>query len=103
VIRRPWRGRVEGTPDNELGARRTDTADQSPQLKITLAYINYYINGYGQPWTCSDLNRKMRHDPGQPQIVAGCCLRLRYRRLSTQMYGRGDRDLTPGSGLERVF
>jgi hypothetical protein len=29
------------------GVRRTGDSDQSPRLKISLAYISWYINGYG--------------------------------------------------------
>ena len=28
-------------------------------------YINWYINGYGRPWTPVDVNPKMRHVHGQ--------------------------------------
>jgi hypothetical protein len=34
--------------------------------KYLLAYINWYINGYGRPWTSVDLNPKMKLDFGQP-------------------------------------
>jgi hypothetical protein len=32
------------------------TADQSPRPRSALPYINWYINGYGPPWTSSDPN-----------------------------------------------
>jgi hypothetical protein len=34
------------------------------------AYINWYINGYGRPWTSSNPNPTMRPDHGQ---IAGSC------------------------------
>jgi hypothetical protein len=53
-----------------------------------VAYINWYINGYERPWTSSDLNRKMRHDPGQSAASGGVLpvtteQRLRRRHLSS--------------------
>jgi hypothetical protein len=36
-----------------------------PAVQDPLTYINRYIDGYGRPWTSSDLNPKMRPGPGQ--------------------------------------
>jgi hypothetical protein len=41
------------------------TPDQSPRPKISHAYINCCINGYGRSRTSSDLKPKMSHDRGE--------------------------------------
>ncbi len=41
------------------------TADQSPPPRSALPYINWYINGYGPPWTSSDPNPKIRPNHGR--------------------------------------
>jgi hypothetical protein len=39
------------------------TAGRSPRTRNALIYINWYINGYGRPWTSSDVNTNMRLKP----------------------------------------
>jgi hypothetical protein len=56
---------VGGTP------RRTG---QSPRLKILLAYISWYINDYGPPWTSPDVNPRIRPNPGQIAGTGGVLL-----------------------------
>jgi hypothetical protein len=56
---------VGGTP------RRTG---QSPRLKILLAYISWYINDYGRPWTSPDVNPRIRPTPGQIAGTGGVLL-----------------------------
>ena len=45
-------------------------AGQSPPTRRALAYIHWYINGYGRPRTSTDPNPTMRPDHGQ---IAGSC------------------------------
>jgi hypothetical protein len=45
-------------------------AGQSPQTTSSRVYINWYINGYGRPWTSVDPNLTMRPDHGQ---IADSC------------------------------
>jgi hypothetical protein len=44
---------------------RTDSRSERANSE-SLAYINWYINGSGRPWTSLDMIPEMRHDPGQP-------------------------------------
>jgi hypothetical protein len=46
------------TQNQMFGSRQT--ADQSPRPKSLPIYISWYINDYGQPWTSSDVNPRMR-------------------------------------------
>lgn len=41
------------------------SADQSPRPRSALPYSNWYINGYGPPWTSSDPNPKIRPHHGR--------------------------------------
>jgi hypothetical protein len=50
------------------------SAGRSPRTRSALTYINWYINGYGRPWTSSDPNPTMRPTTDKLQVVAGCCL-----------------------------
>lgn len=54
-----------------FGSRQT--AGQSTRPKTLPIYISSYINDYGQPWTSSDPNPKMRFVYGR---IAGSCRML---------------------------
>jgi hypothetical protein len=47
------------------------TADQSPRSRSALPYINWYINGYGPPWTSSDPSPKIGPNHGRMCTSAG--------------------------------
>jgi hypothetical protein len=40
-------------------------AGQRPRPKSLPIYISWYINGYGRPWTSSDVNLRIRLLHGQ--------------------------------------
>ncbi|MGH3780817.1 MAG: hypothetical protein ACRDRO_09380, partial [Pseudonocardiaceae bacterium] len=42
-----------------------------PANETRRIYISYYINGYGQPRTSSDLDRRIRPGHGQPAGSGG--------------------------------
>jgi hypothetical protein len=65
---------VGGTP------RRTG---QSPRLKILLAYISWYINDYGRPWTSPDVNPRIRPNPGQIAGTGGVLLTTTEQKASS--------------------
>jgi hypothetical protein len=52
----------------------TRRTGQSPRLKILLAYISWYINDYGRPWTFPNVNPRIRPDPGQIAGTGGVLL-----------------------------
>ena len=59
---------------------RTESRSE-PANNKGLAYINWYINGYGRSRTSLDMIPEMRHDPGQP---AGSCGVLPATKINGQ-------------------
>ena len=55
------------------------TAGQRPRPKSLLIYISWYINGYGRPWTSSDVNPRISPVHGQIAGFYGGCMRLRIK------------------------
>jgi hypothetical protein len=49
-------------------------AGQMPRPKSLPIYISWYINGYGRPWTSSDVNPKIRPLHGQIAGTGGVLL-----------------------------
>jgi hypothetical protein len=49
-------------------------AGQRPRPKSLPIYISWYINGYGRPWTSSDVNPKIRPVHGQIPCTGGVLL-----------------------------
>jgi hypothetical protein len=76
----PLRSLSEQTPDQESGARQAFVQSiRAWKRRGPRAYINRHINGYRWPLASSELDRKMRPDPGQSAVVARHRLRLRLR------------------------
>jgi hypothetical protein len=57
-------------PDRESDVCSRQTAGQGPRPKSLPIYISWYINGYGRPWTSSDVNPRISPVHGR---IAGSC------------------------------
>jgi hypothetical protein len=58
---------------NQILGERTESRSEPANDKPP-AYINWYINGYGRPWTPSDVNPRIRPVHGQIEGIGGVLL-----------------------------
>jgi hypothetical protein len=64
-------------------------AGQRPLPKSLPIYISWYINGYGRPWTSSDVNPKIRPVHGQIPGTGGVLLATTDQKVgSSSLSGR---------------
>ncbi len=56
----------EAATENQVLDKRIRGPSEPANEEPAGFYISYYINGYGQPRTSSDLDPTIRPSPGQP-------------------------------------
>jgi hypothetical protein len=88
------------TTDRESDVGSRQTAGQRPRPKSLPIYISWYINGYGGPWTSSDVNPRIAPSMDKLQVLAGAACDYGAEGLPTHMWGTARQPGTapPGAG-----